>query len=66
VLYFPKFTDWGQHMAETPNKVNDVQETTQPKKAWHAPQLEETRYTATEAGGIPGVTYDGLGNYSIV
>jgi hypothetical protein len=53
-------------MTETPETVSNVQESPEPKKPWHAPRLEETSYTATEAAGIPGVTYDGLGNYSVV
>lgn len=53
-------------MTKTPENMPDsVPQTSQPKKIWHAPTLEETSYTATEAGGGPGVNYDGIGFYSV-
>ena len=44
----------------------NVPVTEQPKKAWHAPALEETTYASTEAGGAPNPAYDGPGTYSVV
>jgi hypothetical protein len=54
-------------MTEEPEIVNAEapQAAPAPKKAWHAPVLEETSYTATEIAGIPGSTPDGYGNYSV-
>jgi hypothetical protein len=39
--------------------------TPEPKKAWHAPTLEETSYTETELAGVPGSTFDGYAVYSV-
>jgi hypothetical protein len=44
----------------------DVPVAEQPKKAWHAPALEETTYATTEAGGPPNPASDGIGTYSVV
>lgn len=52
-------------MNETLNTVTEAQNTEQTKKAWHAPTLEETSYTATELGGVPGGTFDGYALYSV-
>ena len=52
-------------MNETRNASSDAQDTAQTKKAWHVPVLEETSYTATELGGIPGGTFDGYAFYSV-
>jgi hypothetical protein len=43
----------------------NVVATPEPKKAWHAPTLEETSYTETEIGGVPGGTFDGYAFYSV-
>ena len=49
------------------SRENEIQASApQPKRAWCAPTIEEVDYTATEAAGIPGAAYDGLGFYSIV
>jgi hypothetical protein len=44
---------------------NNVPVAEQPKKAWHAPVIDETSYAQTEAGGGPGPNYDGFGFYSM-
>jgi len=37
-----------------------------PKRPWHAPVIQETDYSSTEVGPLPGGTYDGLGFYSVI
>ena len=46
-------------------RETNVPVTEHPKKAWHAPALEETSYAQTEAAGGPGANYDGFGFYSV-